>query len=85
MAQLQELTDQSKRSVFSTGLILVLANLLPIIAVTKLGWTVYDLLILYWLEIILIGVINVLKMIMLLQRNSKPTASISPCMWSASI
>jgi hypothetical protein len=60
----QQLTDQNKRSVFATGLILLGANLLPLIAVWKLNWTFYDLLVLYWAEIILVGVINIFRMIL---------------------
>jgi hypothetical protein len=60
----QELTDQNKRSVFASSLILLAANSLPLIAVLKLNWTFYDLLVLYWIEMILVGVINVFRMIL---------------------
>lgn len=57
-------TAENRRSVLTTALVLFLANLLPVIAVWKLNWTLYDLLVLYWVEVILIGVINVVRMIL---------------------
>ncbi len=64
------LTDQNKRSIFASGLILFAANLLPMIAVWKLNWSFYDLLVLYWTEIILIGVINLFRMILVVPPDS---------------
>jgi len=58
---LPELTAQQRRAVFATSLILLFANLLPIIAVLKLDWKVYDILFLYWIETILIGLLNVIR------------------------
>lgn len=68
----QHLTDQNKRSVFASGLILFAANLLPLIAVWKHNWTCYDLLVLYWTETILIGVINIFRMIIVNPQGSTP-------------
>ena len=59
----QDQLDANRRSLFASSWVLLLANLLPFIAVWKLDWGVHDLLVLYWLEVILIGVINVLRMI----------------------
>lgn len=41
---------------------LVLANALPLIGVLFLGWSVWNILIVYWLENGIVGVFNVLKM-----------------------
>jgi len=64
------LTAENKRSVFASGLILFVANLLPLIAVWKMNWSFYDLLVLYWTEIILIGVMNLFRMILVNPRES---------------
>lgn len=61
----QGVTADNRRSVLTTGLILVLANLLPMLAVWKLDWKIYDLLVLYWIEIIVIGVLNLGRMTMI--------------------
>lgn len=41
---------------------LLTANLLPLAGVLFLGWRAFDVVFLYWLENVVIGVINVLKM-----------------------
>jgi hypothetical protein len=46
-----------------SSLILVVANLVPLGGVLWLGWEVFDILLLYWTESVIIGVINVLRMI----------------------
>jgi len=43
---------------------LVAANLVPLYSVLFLGWEVFPLLFLYWLENVIIGVFNVLKMLL---------------------
>ena len=62
------LTEANKRSVFASSVILAAANLLPLIAVLKLNWKVYDLLVLYWIEVVVIGIFNVLRMILIAPR-----------------
>jgi hypothetical protein len=42
---------------------LILANLVPIAGVLVLDWHVFDVVILYWAENVVIGVVNVLRMI----------------------
>ena len=59
------LTDEQKGTLTASGLILFAANLLPAIAVWKLNWTLYDLFVLYWAEIILTGIFNVIRMIVI--------------------
>ena len=44
-------------------IILILANLIPIAGVLWLDWEVVDILLLYWTESVIIGAINVLRMI----------------------
>lgn len=41
---------------------LIIANLVPLAGVVFLGWRVFDILMLYWVENVVIGVINVLRM-----------------------
>ncbi|MGB5333103.1 MAG: DUF6498-containing protein [Woeseiaceae bacterium] len=41
---------------------LVLANLVPLLGVLLFGWRVLDILMLYWAENVVIGVVNVLRM-----------------------
>ena len=45
-------------------LALVLANTIPIVGVFFLGWTVFPLLLLYWLENVVVGGFNVAKMLL---------------------
>lgn len=44
-----------------SGVILFLVNLFPIFGVIILGWNPYDIIFIYWLESIVIGVTNTLK------------------------
>ena len=53
-------------------LALVLANAIPIVGVLFLGWTVFPLLLLYWLENVVVGGFNVAKM--LLAQPSEPVS-----------
>ena len=41
---------------------LIVANLIPLFGVLFLGWSVWNILVIYWLENGIAGVINVLKM-----------------------
>lgn len=45
-----------------TLLLLIAVNAIPIVAVLYLGWNVFTLLILYWIESGVVGFINVAKM-----------------------
>jgi hypothetical protein len=44
--------------------VLVLANAVPIAGVLFLGWTVFPIVLLYWLENVVIGAFNVAKMLL---------------------
>jgi len=46
-----------------SAIVLILANLVPLFGVLFLDWRVFDVIILYWAENVVIGVINVLRMI----------------------
>lgn len=45
-----------------SSIVLVLANLVPLAGVFLLDWQVLDILILYWAENVIIGILNVLRM-----------------------
>lgn len=47
-----------------SGIILVLANLIPVFGVLFLGWSSAAILLLYWAESVVIGVLNVPKILM---------------------
>ncbi len=46
-----------------SSVVLVLANLVPLIGVLLFDWRVFDILMLYWVENVVIGLINVMRMI----------------------
>lgn len=54
---LNELTQRPSAKV------LILANLIPLVGVIFWGWSVFNIVVLYWMENLVIGVINILKMI----------------------
>jgi hypothetical protein len=43
-------------------LVLVVADLMPVVGVLFLGWEVFPIVLLYWLENVVVGVVTVLKM-----------------------
>ncbi len=53
-------TDLEKPSV----IVLILANLLPVYGILFLDWEVFPLLFLYWIENVIVGAINVGKMVL---------------------
>lgn len=48
---------------FPTALVLILANMIPLAGVMFFGWSCFEVVFLYWLENIVIGLVNVLKFI----------------------
>jgi len=60
-----------------SSIALILANLIPVVGVLQFGWEVFPLVFLFWTENVIIGAINVLKM---LAANPK-----SPIAWGAKI
>lgn len=51
------------RSSVPSAVVLVVANLLPLYGVLFLDWPVFPLVVLFWMETVLIGVLNVLRML----------------------
>lgn len=47
----------------ASTLVLVLANLVPLIGVFALGWSAFNVVALYWMENLIIGLITILKML----------------------
>lgn len=45
-----------------SGWVLIAANVLPLLGVILLGWSAFDIVFLYWLENVMLGAINLLKM-----------------------
>lgn len=56
-------TDAGGRSRIPSAVVLVLANMVPLYGVLMLDWPVYPLIVLFWVENLVIGVVNVLKML----------------------
>ena len=46
-----------------SAMVLIVANLLPLFGVMFWGWSVFNIVLLYWMENLVIGGINILKMI----------------------
>lgn len=65
-ARVSTILLNARRSVgprWPSALALVLANLAPLYGVIALGWPVYPLILLFWVENVIIGVINVMRMV----------------------
>jgi hypothetical protein len=58
-----------------TVLVMILANLIPLAGVVVLGWQVFPLMLLFWIENVIVGIINVIKMLMAEPGNRKAWAS----------
>lgn len=58
-------------------LFLIAANLVPLFGVIFLGWSVGNILILYWLESVLIGLLNIVKILTARGKNSKKRSAAS--------
>ena len=58
-----------------TVLLMILANLIPLAGVVILGWQVFPLMLLFWVENVIVGIINVVKMLMAEPGNPKAWAS----------
>ena len=53
-----------KKNTFTPALIvLVLANFIPVLGVLFRGWEVHQILVIYWLENIAVGIVNALKLL----------------------
>lgn len=47
----------------ASAVVLVVANLVPVFGVLALGWRTFDIVLLYWVENVVVGAINVLRML----------------------
>jgi hypothetical protein len=56
-------TDDRRRSRLPSALVLVIANLVPLYGVLLLDWPVFPLILLFWIENVVIGLFNVLRML----------------------
>ena len=62
--QLRRIAAATRLGRFSpTALVLIAANLLPLYGVLVLGWAVLPIMVLFWLENIVIGVLNILRIL----------------------
>ena len=59
-----------------SSIVLILANLVPLGGVLWLDWAVVDILLLYWTESVIIGVVNVLRM--MTSDSDKPLGGVVP-------
>jgi len=57
---------------------LIVANLLPIIGVVRWGWSVFEIVALYWFENVVIGVVNVLKILCSCPKSEETDVSGKP-------
>jgi hypothetical protein len=51
------------RRLTPSGVVLIVANLVPLVGVLFLGWTLFATLLLFWLENVTVGVFSVLQML----------------------
>jgi len=58
-----------------TAVILILANLIPLFGVLFWRWEVFPLMLLFWMENVILGIINVAKMIMVKSGNPRENTS----------
>lgn len=56
------MTQQPKFILTPSSLALIAANLVPLAGVVFWGWSVFDVLIVFWMENFVIGVMNILRM-----------------------
>jgi hypothetical protein len=66
-----KLADLKRPSV----LFLLAANILPFVGVLAWGWEVFPILVLFWMENVVVGVFNVLKMLAAKSGNSRGSAA----------
>jgi hypothetical protein len=62
--------DWLKRiNIFPSGVLLILVNLIPIFGVLYLNWNAYDVIVLYWVENIVIGICNIPRILLAQKRT----------------
>jgi hypothetical protein len=57
------LRPDPRRMLTASVLVLIAANLVPIYGALALGWQVFPILLLFWIENVIVGLFNVLKMV----------------------
>jgi hypothetical protein len=55
--------SQSAAAPTLSAVVLVAANLVPLYGVAALGWSVFDVLLLFWVENVIVGLLNVARML----------------------
>lgn len=60
-----------KRGVLPSGVLLILVNLIPIFGVLFFGWNAFDIVILYWVENIVIGICTLPRILFAQNRDSQ--------------
>lgn len=63
------------RDVPPSALVLIAANLAPLVGVVAFDWTVFPILLLYWCENVVVGVFNVLRMLFAAPQSVAANAS----------
>ena len=62
----------------SSGVVLILANLVPLAGVILLRWSIFSVVFLFWFENVIVGVINILKMLTVAALGEGPLRGIEP-------
>ena len=65
-----EPTSPADRDVPPSALVLIGANLVPLVGVIAFHWTIFSIFLLYWCENVVVGAFNVLKMALADPRNA---------------
>lgn len=68
-------TPPDTRDVPPSALVLVAANLVPLVGVVAFHWTVFSVLLLYWCENVVVGAFNVLRMLIASPQSAASDAS----------
>jgi len=63
--------DFEKAAKYPSATVLVLANLVPLFGVLALGWSVSDIIFVYWAENVIVGLYTVLKMLAILSKTKE--------------
>jgi hypothetical protein len=67
--------ESSEDSLPPSALVLVAANLVPLVGVVAFQWSVFSILLLYWCENVVVGAFNVLRMLFAAPQNLAANAS----------
>lgn len=54
---------ENRKEFRASTVMLIASNVLPLVGVLLWGWSTFNIVVLYWLENLMVGVINILKMI----------------------